>query len=227
MNGMQRSSRPAAFGGVLAAALLSVAAGSARAPRRPAARRLRTRSSRGCPTPRSIATGGMSDLDGKSLRASIGQGDDDPVLTINDRGFLKFSESDSPTVTLRANGDPAKAIELTGWVSSDVGGSRMFGVYLRPKRGGYSGARPACEILEKGETLADQMLERRPARPSSMPASGLLRAFGPGISATGRKVTVGKVPSGPALIGVTIRSCWSSTTSPGRCIGAAFPTGRR
>ena len=47
----------------------------------------------------------LSGANGKELRASIGIGDDDPVLTVADTAFLPFSESDLVLVTLRFDRD--------------------------------------------------------------------------------------------------------------------------
>jgi hypothetical protein len=162
---MTRSSRQARVGGLLGAALLSVAAGTGTAAAMGAGGASPSNPVKPwVPDAQVDCDWWLSDLDGKSLRASIGRGDDDPVLTINDRGFLKFTESDSPTVTLRADGDPTKAIELTGWVSSDVGGTRMFGVYLQAEARRIFGGATRVEILDASGTLADQMLEATPTQ---------------------------------------------------------------
>ena len=119
----------------------------------------------------------LSGPNGKELHASIGQGDDDPVLTVAERAFLPFAETDDVPLVLRFDRDPRREASATAWVSSVVGdGERMLGMYLRAAaRKAFGGAR-RIEILHKGKLLADFPLA---ATPSQAELDACVRPFNP------------------------------------------------
>lgn len=103
--------------------------------------------------------------EGKQLRASIGMGDDDPVLTIYDRAFLPFTEEQRVPLTLRFDRDPARAASAEAWSSSVLGdGERMLGMYLRADaRRGLGGA-SLIEVLHQGKVLTAIPLAATPSQ---------------------------------------------------------------
>lgn len=107
----------------------------------------------------------LSGPNGKELHASIGQGDDNPVLTVSDRAFLPFSEEERVPVTLRFDGNPKRESRASGWVSSVVGdGQRMLGLFLNaPARRAMGGARQ-IQIFHRGKLLVDFPLANTPTR---------------------------------------------------------------
>lgn len=107
----------------------------------------------------------LSGPNGKEHHASIGQGDDDPVLSVSDKKFLPFSESDEVSLVLRFDRDPKREATATAWVSSVVGdGERMLGLVLRaPARKAMGGA-TRIEIVHQGKVLADIRLAATPSQ---------------------------------------------------------------
>lgn len=107
----------------------------------------------------------LSGPNGKEHHASIGQGDDDPVLSVSERSFFSFSERDQVPLVLRFNGDRRREAAATAWVSSVVGdGERMLGMYLRaPARKAMGGA-TRIEIVHRGNVLADIALAATPSQ---------------------------------------------------------------
>lgn len=107
----------------------------------------------------------LSGPNGKELHASIGQGDDDPVLTISDRAFLPFTEEMRVPVTVRLNRDRKRSFAATAWSSSIVGdGERMMGMFPdRRARRALGGAR-RLEVAYAGKVLVDIPLARTPSR---------------------------------------------------------------
>ena len=103
--------------------------------------------------------------DGKVLRASIGMGDDDPVLTIYDRAFLPFTEEQRVPLKLRFDRDPARVASAEAWSSSVLGdGERMLGMYLRADaRRGLGGA-TLIEVLHEGKVLTAIPLAATPSQ---------------------------------------------------------------
>jgi len=107
----------------------------------------------------------LSGPNGKEHHASIGQGDDDPVLTVSEKSFLPFAETDDVPLVLRFDGDPKREAEASAWVSSVVGdGERMLGMYLRPAARKAMGGANRIEILHKGKLLADIPLAATPTQ---------------------------------------------------------------
>ena len=107
----------------------------------------------------------LSGPNGKELHASIGYGDDDPVLTVSDRAFLPFTEEQDVPVTLRFDRDPKRVATATGWSSSVVGdGHRMLGLYLDARMRRAMGGARRMEILHRGKVLVDLPLARTPSR---------------------------------------------------------------
>ncbi|MEO8141603.1 MAG: hypothetical protein ABI617_02985 [Sphingomicrobium sp.] len=107
----------------------------------------------------------LSGPNGKEHHASIGQGDDDPVLTVSDKAFMPFAETDEVPLVLRFSGDPMREAAAVAWSSSVVGdGERMLGMYLRaPARKAMGGA-TRIEILHHGKVLADIPLAATPSQ---------------------------------------------------------------
>ena len=107
----------------------------------------------------------LSGPNGKELHASIGQGDDDPVLTVAERAFLPFAETDDVPLVLRFDRDPRREATASAWVSSVVGdGERMLGMYLTAAaRKAFGGAR-RIEILHKGQVLTNIPLAATPSQ---------------------------------------------------------------
>lgn len=107
----------------------------------------------------------LSGADGREHRASIGQGDDDPVLTISDRAFLPFTEEMRVPVTVRIDGSRKRRFTASAWSSSIVGdGERMLGMFLDAgARRAFGGAR-RIEVIHAGKVLADLPLAKTPSR---------------------------------------------------------------
>ena len=107
----------------------------------------------------------LSGPNGKEHHASIGQGDDDPVLTVSEQAFLPFAETDDVPLVLRFNRNPKRQATASAWVSSVVGdGERMLGMYLRPAARKAMGGATHIEILHKGKVLSDIPLAATPSQ---------------------------------------------------------------
>ena len=107
----------------------------------------------------------LSGPNGKELHASIGQGDDDPVLTVAERAFLPFAETDDVPLVLRFDRDPRREATATAWVSSVVGdGERMLGMYLTAAARKALGGATRIEILHQGKVLTDIPLAGTPSQ---------------------------------------------------------------
>lgn len=107
----------------------------------------------------------LSGPNGREHHASIGQGDDDPVLTVSEKAFLPFAETDNVALVLRFDGNPKRQATASAWVSSVVGdGERMLGMYLRPAARKAMGGAKRIEILHKGKVLADIPLAATPSQ---------------------------------------------------------------
>lgn len=107
----------------------------------------------------------LSGPNGKEHHASIGQGDDDPVLSVTDKAFLPFDETADVPLLLRFDGDPRREAAAVAWSSSIVGkGERMLGMYLRaPARKAMGGAK-RIELLSNGKVLTDIPLAATPSQ---------------------------------------------------------------
>ena len=107
----------------------------------------------------------LSGPNGRELHASIGRGDDDPILTISEKAFLPFTEEQRVPLVLRFDRDPARVASAEAWSSSVVGdGERMLGMYLRPDaRRGLGGA-TFIEVLHEGRVLAAIPLAATPSQ---------------------------------------------------------------
>lgn len=107
----------------------------------------------------------LSGPDGKELHASIGQGDDDPVLTIADRAFLPFTEEERIPVVLRFDGDPKREAPETAWVSSIVGdGERMLGTFLSAEARQAMGGAIRMEVVHQDKVLTELPLAATPSQ---------------------------------------------------------------
>lgn len=107
----------------------------------------------------------LSGPNGREHHASIGQGDDDPVLTVSEKSFLPFGESDDVPLILRFDRDPKREAAASAWVSSVVGdGERMLGMYLRPAARKAMGGASRIEVLHQGKVLADIPLAATPSQ---------------------------------------------------------------
>ncbi len=107
----------------------------------------------------------LSGPNGREHHASIGRGDDDPVLTISEQSFLPFAEDATVPLVLRFNRDPRREARAEAWSSSIVGdGERMLGMYLRaPARAAMGGAN-FIEVLHKGKVLSAIPLAATPGK---------------------------------------------------------------
>jgi len=107
----------------------------------------------------------LSGPNGKELHASIGQGDEDPMLTVSERSFRRFSESQRVPLVLRFNRDRNRQATAEAWVSSVVGnGERMLGMYLGADARKAIGGASRIEIVHKGKVLADIPLAATPSQ---------------------------------------------------------------
>lgn len=107
----------------------------------------------------------LSGPNGKEHHASIGTGDDDPILTISERAFLPFTEEQTVALTLRFDRDPARVASAEAWSSSVVGnGERMLGMYLRPEARRALGGASFIEVLHEGQVLAAIPLAATPSQ---------------------------------------------------------------
>ena len=107
----------------------------------------------------------LSGPNGRELHASIGQGDEDPVLTVAERAFLPFAETDTVPLVLRFDRDPRRQASASAWVSSVVGdGERMLGMYLTAAARKAFGGANRIEILHQGKLLADIPLAATPSQ---------------------------------------------------------------
>ena len=107
----------------------------------------------------------LSGPNGKEHHASIGQGDDDPVLSVSDKAFLPFAETDKVPLMLRFNGESTREATAMAWVSSVVGdGERMLGMVLRPAARKAMGGATRIEIVHQGKVLADIRLAATPSQ---------------------------------------------------------------
>ena len=111
----------------------------------------------------------LSGPNGKQLHASIGRGDDDPVLTVSERAFLPFAEDETVPLVLRFSRDPRREAKAEAWVSSVVGaieqggGKRMLGMYLRPDARRAMGGADWIEVLHEGKLLTAIPLSQTPS----------------------------------------------------------------
>jgi len=107
----------------------------------------------------------LSGPNGREHHASIGSGDEDPVLTVSDKAFLPFLETDRVPLVLRFDGDPKRQASATAWSSSVVGdGERMLGMYLTAAARKALGGARRIEIVHKGKVLADIPLAATPSQ---------------------------------------------------------------
>ncbi len=107
----------------------------------------------------------LSGPNGRELHASIGQGDEEPVLTVAERAFLPFAETDDVPLVLRFDRDPRREASASAWVSSVVGdGERMLGMYLTAAARKAFGGANRIEILHQGKLLADIPLAATPSQ---------------------------------------------------------------
>lgn len=107
----------------------------------------------------------LSRPDGKEYHASIGQGDDDPLLTVSEKSFVPFAETERVTLVLRFNGDSKREAAATAWSSSVVGdGERMLGMYLDAAARKAMGGATRIEMLHQGKLLADIPLAATPSQ---------------------------------------------------------------
>ena len=107
----------------------------------------------------------LSGPNGKEHHASIGTGDDDPVLTISERAFLPFAEDATVPLVLRFDRDPARVASAEAWSSSVVGdGERMLGMYLRADARRALGGSSFIEVLHEGRVLTAIPLAATPSQ---------------------------------------------------------------
>jgi hypothetical protein len=107
----------------------------------------------------------LSGPDGREHRASIGQGDDDPVLSISDRAFLPFTEEMRVPLTVRVDGNRKRSFTASAWSSSIVGdGERMMGMFLDARARRALGAARRLEVIHAGKVLVDIPLAKTPSR---------------------------------------------------------------
>ncbi len=107
----------------------------------------------------------LSGPNGKEHHASIGTGDEDPVLTISDRAFRPFTEEQTVPLTLRFDRDPARVATASAWSSSVVGnGERMLGMYLRADARRALGGASFIEVLHEGRVLTAIPLAATPSQ---------------------------------------------------------------
>jgi hypothetical protein len=106
----------------------------------------------------------LSGPDGKTHRASIGTGDDDPVLTIDDSAFVAFPEYGRVPVTVRFDGDPKRTATATAWTGIVIGGERSLGMFLDKRARRALGGARRIEVMHEGKTLLDLPLARTPSR---------------------------------------------------------------
>lgn len=113
----------------------------------------------------------LSGPNGKEHHASIGTGDDDPVLTISAQAFLPFTEEQTVPLVLRFNRDPKREASAEAWSSSVVGaneqgedGERMLGMYLRPPARAAMGGATFIEVVHDGKVLTAIPLAETPSQ---------------------------------------------------------------
>lgn len=87
----------------------------------------------------------------------------DPVLHFDDRVFLAISEEDRPMVTLRADGNGERAVQLESW-STHGTDSASLGMYLTAEARRALGGAKRIELTLDGRTLLDLPMENFPTQ---------------------------------------------------------------
>lgn len=106
----------------------------------------------------------LSADDGKSLRASIGQGDEGLVLSIADPVFLEFSEEDRPKVELIFDDDPRRRVAAAGWSSHIGTETAIFGLELKAAGLRKLAGAQRLDFRRKGRTYLTLPLAATPSR---------------------------------------------------------------
>ena len=106
---------------------------------------------------------GITGPNGKTHRASIGTGDDDPVLSLDDAAFVALPEYGRVPVTLRFDGNPKRIATGSAWTGIVLDGERSLGMFLDATARKAMGGARRIEVIHDGKTLLDMPLAKTPS----------------------------------------------------------------
>jgi hypothetical protein len=104
----------------------------------------------------------LSREDGRSLRASIEQGDTGIVLTLAHPTFAAWSDEERPRVELLFNADPRRRVIGDGWTTHGSDGQASFGIELQKESLAAMAGATRLELRRDGKSVMTLPLAKTP-----------------------------------------------------------------
>ena len=95
----------------------------------------------------------LNDADGKSLRVSIGQGDDGLVLNMADPIFMTLQEDDLAELELEFDGDAGRRVSVQAWVTHGPEETSLIGFYLDREGVGKLAGASSLALRSEGSSI--------------------------------------------------------------------------
>ena len=102
----------------------------------------------------------MHDPNEKWIRGSIGQGDEDPVISFVDTVFASWSDSEDHHIEV-SGGDPPRRVPARAWAST--GGQGSIGFYMDAELRKLIGGATSLQIWKDGRPVLNLALANTPS----------------------------------------------------------------